>query len=319
MLSVCASLVVGLRERNAASSVLDSYAECELLQNYVECLHAKLGLRQRYSERDLTRMQHRVSTELAHHGVEDICRFNPTVGDALPVSQAGYCQPCGQYQNIEDRLACPACGSSLSHPSDLDALCESLVWTSVYRDVGVHPMETSNATCYLDSSLRFIRQVRPYRALREMGADLFRFQCYLVTHLTFVLSTSSSAAGSSWYSHQLDRRLLLEEWLFLQANVDAVIQLDDPELVGEFVAALRLMGARDSDACMLKGYAYLLQSELTGNQAGGWVSSAASFYKRYHAAYCACIALADMTTDGEAKLSSELVQHFAHAAPPSKC
>ena len=314
------SVMLSKWERNVASSVLDLYAECELLQNYVECLHAKMGLRQQeaYSEQEVSRMQQRVATELSHHGVEDICRFNPTVGVGLPVSQAGYCLPCGQYQRIEDRVACPTCSSTLSHPLDLDALCESLVWTSVYRDVGVYPLECSNATCYLDNSLRFIRHCRPYRALQQMGADQFRFQCYLITHLTFVLSTSADSAGSSWYSHELDRRLLMEEWLFLSANVDTVIQMDDPELVGEFVAALRLLGARDGDACMLKGYAYLLQAELSGKQTGGWVGSGASFYKRYHAAYCACIALADMATDGPAQLSREVVQHFTQAAP-QKC
>ena len=301
-------------ERNVASSVLDPYAECELLQNFVECLHAKVGLRERYSERDVARMRQRVATELSHHGVEDICRFNPTVGDALPVSQAGYCHPCGEYQRIEDRTACPTCGAPLSHPFDLDALCESLVWTSVYRDVGVYPLETSNATCYLDSSLRFIRHVRPYRSLRHMGTDQFRFQCYLVTHLTFVLSTASASAGSAWYTHTLDRRLLLEEWLFLSSNVDTLIGLDDPELVGELLAALRLLGADDGDACMQKGLAYLLQAELTGKQAGGWLGPGNSFYKRYHAAYCACIALADLNTDGTAELSGELLQYFVHAA-----
>ena len=299
-----------------ASSVLDPYAECELLQNYVECLHAKMGLRERYSERELARMQLRVRTELAHHGVEDICRFNPTVAEALPVSQAGYCHPCGQYQRIEDRVQCPTCGSTLLHPSDLDALCESLVWTSVYRDVGVYPLEASNAACYLDSSLRFIQHVRPYQSLRAMGADLFRFQCYLITHLTFVLSTSAaqplpSSSSSCWYSCSLERRVLLEEWLFLSANMDTVIGLADPELVGEFVAALRLLGAADDEPCMQKGYAYLLGAELTGKQAGGWVSQGASFYKRYHAAYCACIALADMSIERPAKLSPEVLQYFA--------
>ena len=311
----CMSALLSKWERTPGSSVLDPYAECELLQNYVECLHAKRGLRrqQRYGEAELARMQQRVLTELSHHGVEDICRFNPTLGESLPRSQAGYCQPCGQYQNMEDRLVCPACKASLIHPSDLDALCESLVWTSVYRDVGVSPLECSNAACYLDSSLRFIRHVRPYRSLRELGADLFRFQCYLVTHLTFVLSTSDSRAGCSWYAHLLDRRLLLEEWLFLHANLDAVIHMGDPELVGEFVAALRLLGAQDGMACMRKGYAYLLQSELAGTQAGAWVGSGASFYKRYHAAYCAAIALADMSTDGAAQLSGQTRQHFAQA------
>lgn len=97
----------------------------------------------------------------------------------------------------------------------------------------------------------------------------------------------------------------MEELLFLHSNVSTVIAMDDPELVGEFLSALRVLGCADSDEAMQRGYAYLLAKEQMGKAAGSWVKSSEGFYKRYHAAYCAIIGLAEMTLDSGAVMEPQ--------------
>ena len=133
--------------------------------------------------------------------------------------------------------------------------------------------------------------MRPYHSLTHLALDQYRLQLYLITHLLFILSTRAAC----WYTCPLPRTPLLEEYTFLAANVDVVVQLDDPELVGEVLAGLRLLGVGDDEEGMRRGYAYLLTKEKRGKAAGSWTSSSDAFYKRYHAAYCACIGLAHMT------------------------
>ena len=307
----CVDVMMDKWERSELS-ILDAYPEADRLQNFTECLHAQRALalvpdsRHRKDDAALLRMEGKVAAALSRHAVDDICRFNPTAGGPLlPPSQAGYCMQCGCYQLVQLR-SCPACSSALTHPPDLDALCESIVWTSVYRDVGLHPLQCCDAAVFMDAPLRFVRQVRPYRALRELSGDQFRFQCYLVTHLIFITSTHDAC----WYAAQLSRRTFLEEFLFLHANVDVVLAMDDPELVGEFAAALRVLGCSDEDDVLRRAYAYLLQKENTGKAAGSWVRSSDSFYKRYHAAYCAIIGLAQLQSDVEASLPCEWETFF---------
>lgn len=181
------------------------------------------------------------------------------------------------------------------------------MWLGVFRDCDITPLRTSDGDTTLDHALHFIRECRPYQPRSELGHDQFRFQCYLLTHLCFILSTGTSS--KSWYENQLDRTLMIEEFMFLYHTLDECIKLKDPELVGEIVCCLRLFGVTDSDPAMIAGYAFLLSSELTGAKCGSWLSSPKhSFYQQYHAAYCGIIGLAPFACKGKADLES--VKHL---------
>jgi hypothetical protein len=71
---------------------------------------------------------------------------------------------------------------------DFEFLCESLVWISLFRDLGIHPIVTADASVQFEHLLDLIKLMRPYRSLESRGYDSFRLQVYFITHLTFVLS-----------------------------------------------------------------------------------------------------------------------------------
>lgn len=81
--------------------------------------------------------------------------------------------------------------------------------------------------------------------------------------------------------------------------MDVCIKLKDPELVGEFLQALRILCCPDTHPSMQKGYHYLLTCEKSGKMRGNWVPATAPFYQRYHAAYCGIIGLADFKFNKE--------------------
>jgi hypothetical protein len=107
-------------------------------------------------------------------------------------------------------------------------MCEAVVWTNVFREIGLAPMHTSDTSASINDVFKLIRQLRPYQSLRRLGRDSYQSQCYFITHLTFILS--------GWGAIKLvPRSLFIEEYLFLTSNMDVVIAMKDPELVGEFL------------------------------------------------------------------------------------
>ena len=84
------------------------------------------------------------------------------------------------------------------------------------------------------------------------------FQAYLVTHLVFV---ASSWGGTSWGALPLPRTLFAEELVFLSGNVSTVLEMNDPELVGEFLHCLRLFQVHEDDMHIRIGVSYLLDVE----------------------------------------------------------
>lgn len=139
----------------------------------------------------------------------------------------------------------------------------------------------------------------------ELGRDCYVTQCYFITHLTFIMT--------GWGATPLiPRSRYLEEILFLQSNMDVVIKLKDPELVGEFLQALRILHTTDEHPSMKKGYQYLLATEKWGSMAGNWMKLSASFKQRYHTAYCGIIGIADFKFDSKVKLEPQFDQFFDH-------
>ena len=85
-----------------------------------------------------------------------------------------------------------------------------------------------------------------------------RSQAYLVTHLVFV---ASSWGGTSWGALPLPRTLFAEEFLFLLGSVSTVMEMNDTELIGEFLHCLRLFQVHENDPHIRVGVKYLLDVE----------------------------------------------------------
>jgi len=269
---------------------------------YTECLHAKHEM-EWHPAAELAELVRRVRSALTQHCAEDILRFDASLfTDSLPVQ--AYCHPCGEF-HAGSKGICPNpnCGGLLRAEHDFEYLCESLVWTSVFRELGIAPVVTADAAVNFEHVLALMKFIRPYRSLEERGANSYKLQCYFITHLTFVLTKWGACP-------LLPRDLFLEEYLFLASNMDVVIRWKDPELVGEFLAALHILHTPPTHPAMQKGYHYLLCNEKRGKMRGNWVPAGATFYQRYHAAYCGIIGLADFQYDRNEKFDPNLVHFF---------
>lgn len=132
---------------------------------------------------------------------------------------------------------------------------------------------------------------RCYQRIDELGHNFYRLQCYYLTHLIYVFS--------DWGQHALRRQLFPDEFEFIVLNIITAIRIDDPEVVSEFIQCLKILQVtRESDpdvwVLIELGYRYLIGKETDkGKGKGLWVGPNDSLYNRYHASYCAAIALFD--------------------------
>jgi hypothetical protein len=150
---------------------------------------------------------------------------------------------------------------------------------------------------------RLLPLARSYQRIDELGEDYFKLQCYYLTHLIYVFS--------DWGQHTLHRQLFAEEFEFIVINMRLVIEdLKDPEIVSEFLNCLRIMQfIPEEDPCItelvLRGVRFLIDLEKEKGSKGIWVTSREQgnsgkwcrgeqkSYDRYHASYCAAVALMD--------------------------
>jgi hypothetical protein len=110
------------------------------------------------------------------------------------------------------------------------------------------------------------------------------------------------------------RPLFVEEYLFLLANMDVVIKIKDPELVGEFLQAMHILDTPHEHPAMQKGYHFLLTHEKKGKMRGNWMAHSEEFYKKYHTAYCGIIGMAEFEFDRD--VSVQQAQCDAAVCPP---
>jgi len=230
-------------------------------------------------------------------------RFDASLSNELPLTQAGYCRHCGRFEKLS-LVHCPKkiCQRKLTQEIDYESMCEALVWTSVFEDIGI-TVEAADGSCTLSDQLQLINKIRPYRSVEEIGKDSFQLQCYYITHMTFILSGWGAAVLRP-------TNLFLEELIFLHSNMDVVIKMKDPELVGEFIHALRILGCCQDDTAILRGTLFLLNLEQKLNCQGRYVAKSHTFYKRYHAAYCAIIGLTDFKLDKTRHIPVEWHPYF---------
>ena len=144
---------------------------------FSECLHAKKEMKCG-TEAQIADLAGRVRSALTNHCVEDILRFDASLYQHHLPTQS-YCHPCGVFHASSGKSSssCPECSSPLRQETDFEFLCESLVWTSLFRELGIEPVRTADASVGLGDILALMKHIRPYGSLEERGADSFKLQC----------------------------------------------------------------------------------------------------------------------------------------------
>lgn len=221
---------------------------------------------------------------ILHFDVTDILGYDPT-SHQVPLTDAKHCAHCGKL-NLRGLTNCVDCNAHLRARIDYGSLTDALVWTYLFEELHL-PLLCNNAKVGFLDVVSILPAVRTYQRVDELGHDFFRLQCYFVTHYIYVMS--------DWGRHMLQRELFEEELAFILSSLNQVISMQDPEIVGEFVQCLRILGFSRGDSVVwpLIHAAMIFLSKLQEHSSGhgAWSKPGETAYDRYHTAYCAAIGL----------------------------
>ena len=138
--------------------------------------------------------------------------------------------------------------------------------------------------------------MRPYRGGENGSNPDFYDAAYAVTHVVYTLN--------DYNVYVLSPRWLPAEFAFLKSNLAEGIAMEDPQMVGEFLDALRAFGLTESDPLIRTGMEYLLSRQ---NQDGGWgEADAEDAYGLYHPTWTAVDGLRGYARRGDGLSFPEL-------------
>lgn len=146
--------------------------------------------------------------------------------------------------------------------------------------------------------LKWLPDMRPYPSPeRNRDGSDFYWAIYAVTHVVYTLNDYSS--------YKLQPAWLPDEYAFLKRNLTQAIEMDDPEMLGEFLDTLKSFGLAETHPLIRKGMDYLLTSQ---NEDGSWGNpDAEDIYERYHPTWTAVDGLREYAWRGE-RLSLQRVR-----------
>jgi hypothetical protein len=210
----------------------------------------------------------RIAEAAARFTARDFLSFDPRV-EPPPTGVPEQCE-CGVW-NARGRKSCCECRRRLEMMSRYAIWYDALMRTYSAARYGV-----SLGATYADV-LGWLPSMRPYRGSERGGNVDFYDTVYAVTHLVYTLNDYSR--------HRLSTRWLPQEFVFLKANLREAIEAQDPEMVGEFLDALRAFGLDDGHALIRAGVEYLLAQQ---NADGSWGDGDdEDIYARYHTTWTA--------------------------------
>lgn len=135
--------------------------------------------------------------------------------------------------------------------------------------------------CSFVQIFQWLPALRPYKGPHELSWQEYIDQCYLVTHIIFVMN--------NWGELALSASLFPHEFFFLRSNIDIHLQQRDVHLIAEFVESLRCFGCVDTDPLIQKGMSSLLSLQC---DSGIWDDTDGEDpYRTYHATMCGAQAL----------------------------
>jgi hypothetical protein len=254
----------------------------------------RLGVRDRQFEEQL-----RAAVGRATPG--DFLWFDPKV-EPPPSDVPEQCE-CGLW-NERGRKSCRVCRRRLS------AMTRYKVWYYTLMLTYTADRHGFDFGARYADALKWLPEMRPYRG-REGGAnEEFYDTAYAVTHVVYTLNDYSV--------YQLSPAWLPEEFRFLKANLREAAATDDPEMMGEFLDALRAFGLTDEDPLVRFGLEYLLSTQRPD---GGWVEAGEDdLYLRYHPTWTALDGLREYRWRGRGLSFPQLLptlKAWAKSRPPT--
>jgi hypothetical protein len=214
---------------------------------------------------------------------EEFLLFDPR-REAPPEGVTDECD-CGT-RNARGRRVCAnrACRAPLTRMSRYRLWCNAFTGAYCAQRYGV-PFGVTYGEV-----LAWLPSIRPYRIDGRTSVATFYDIAYMITHLVYTLN--------DYGRHVLSPAWLPWEYAFLRDHLDTAVAFDDPDLVGEFLDALRAFGNPDDRAVVARGYDYVLGAQNDDGSWGRW--NASSLYKGFHATWAAIDGLREFAWTGPA-------------------
>ena len=234
-------------------------------------------------------LDRQIRKAVADFAARDFLNFDPTC-EAPPLDVPEQCE-CG-YWNERGRKRCCECRRRLTMMSRYGVWYDALISTYTAQRFGV----ALGGARYADV-LKWLPSLRPYRGREGSSNPDYYDTLYAITHIVYTLNDYSV--------YRLSPRWLPEEFAFLKANLKEAISSEDPEMVGEFLDALRAFGLKEDHPLIRRGMEYLLSCQ---NPDGSWGDvDEEGIYQRYHPTWTAVDGLRDYAWRGRRLSFPELL------------
>lgn len=134
--------------------------------------------------------------------------------------------------------------------------------------------------------VKWLPRLHPYRE----GDESLQFdEFYAITHLIYTLN--------AYGEHRVSPSSLLEEIGFLKRRMSEALDDDDPEMVGEGMDCLKMLGF-ENDPLVLRGKQYLLSTQRPD---GTWAGDPDDIFTAYHSAWTSIDGLRDYRFRGKVR------------------
>lgn len=240
-------------------------------------------------------LKEQIRREAARFDVRDYQSFDPRT-EAPPADVPAECGGCG-FWNERGRKRCRDCRRSLDYAS------RYAIWYYALMRAYVGECYGATASGRFSDVLRWLPSMRPYRG-REDGRNAdFYDAVFAVTHIVYTLN--------DYDLYQLSPRWLPDEFAFLKASVREAMALEDVEMLGEILDALKAFKLTDEHPLIREGMDYILARQ---NADGSWGDTNATWiYARYHPTWTAMDGLREHAWRGTRlrfpEVKSFLLQH----------
>jgi hypothetical protein len=225
-------------------------------------------------------LKERIRQAAKRFSAPEFLGFDPTT-EAPPHDLPEPCS-CG-LENPRGRKSCQKCRKRLTINSRYQIWMDALGATFWGERYGV-----ILGARYADV-LRWLPDMRPYLGPKKQNYSDFFDTVYAVTHLVYTLN--------GYGRYNLSPRWLPHEFAFLKANIKEAIDLEDPDMVGEFLDSLKSFGLGHDHPTIRLGTDYLLSEQ---NSDGSWGDpDSEDGFQRYHATWAAIDGLRDYAWRGE--------------------